>query len=135
MYTVRFGDYELNMFPAAYIVEDDYLQITIPADNLSLDYVESIIKNQNNLQLIQISDGRPGPLVKFEKIYTEFDRLEKNPHYMIQRFDEDGNLNEKYGDAIIITVRKPTINSKLSQMQATMEYMAIMSDIDIDEEI
>ena len=135
MYTVQFGDYELDMFPGAYMVGNEELEITIPGDNLSLDYVESIVSDRNNLQSIIISDARPMVVAKFEKIYTEFDRLEKNPHYMTQKYDGDGNLDEKYGDAIIIRLSKPTISSKLSQIRATVEYMAIMTDVDIDEEI
>ncbi len=134
MYTVQFGDYELDMLPGAYMVMEEFLEITIPAEDLSLDYVESIIQDRNNLQLIQIFDARPVLVAKFEKIYTEYGSLVKNPHYLIERFDGEGNLNEKYGDVITIRVTKSTIDTTISKMQSDMEYIAIMSDIDIDEE-
>lgn len=134
MYTVSFGDYNFDMFPGAYMELENELEVTIDGQNMSLDYIDSILQNPANLQLITISDPRPMVVARFQN-YIEVVSITKNPHYQTQKFDGEGNLDEKYGDAIIIRIRKPSINTTVSKMQATMEYIAIMSDIDIDEEI
>ena len=132
-YKVYFGDIEFDMISGAYMVMDDYIEITIPGEGISLDYVESILRDKENLKLIRIYDGRPELVAKFDE-YTEFGRLEKDPHYQLQKFTGDGQLEPIYGDAIKITARKPEMVDLLNKYEATMEYIAIMADIDIDEE-
>lgn len=134
MYKVYFGEYGFDMFPGAYSDMGDSLSVTLDGKQASLDYIEKIVSNKNNLKLIQIFDPRPALITKFNNRYTEFDKLEVNPNYLISRYDDQGNLDEKYGDAIIITLRRPTVESILQKMQSDLEYMAIISDIDIDSE-
>lgn len=132
-YTVYFGEQSFDMVPGAYMVDNEQLEITIFGENLSLDYVENIVRNKENLKLIRIFNNKSSLVTRFNK-YTEFERLEKNPHYLLQTYSDEGEYNPIYGETIRIIVRTPKITDQFNKLEATMEYMAIMADIDIDEE-
>lgn len=132
-YKVFFGEESFDMIAGAYMVMDDYVQITIPGDGIGLDYLEEVLRNKDNLKSVRIYDGRPELVVQFDQ-YTEFGGLEKDPHYELQKYDGEGKLAPIFGDAIRITIRKPQMIDKFNKLEATMEYIAIMADIDIDEE-
>lgn len=132
-YTVYFGEQSFDMLPGSYMVGDKELEITIFSEGLSLDNVESVVRNKENLKLIRIYDGRANLVARFDQ-YTAFGRLEKNPYYLLQTYDEQGLYNPVYGEVIKIVVKKPEVIDQLNKYEATMEYIAIMADIDISEE-
>ena len=60
MYTIYFSDYAFDIFPGSYTINyDDTLNITIPAENIGIDFLESILQNPNNLQVITVYDNKP----------------------------------------------------------------------------
>lgn len=132
MYKVYYGEYEFEMIAGAYMQYNDTLEITIYGEGISLDYVENIVKNIDNLKEIKIYDDRPQLVAKFNK-YTAFDKLEKNPHYLLRKYDDEGNLNETYGEVIIITTKVPEMRDELMQVKSDMEYIAIMTDVDLGD--
>ena len=65
-------------------------------------------------------------LLNLEKQYQEAYRKE---------YDDDGEYQIYTTDLFVITLKKPDAEDMLPQFQANLEYIAIMSDIDIDDDI
>lgn len=130
--TVYFGEYNLPMFKTYYNLGDTYLDIYLSSKDISLDYIENIVQFPKNLKHIQILDEEQQPVIKFDNKFTVYDTLCVLPFF---KYGEDEEHQPLYTKVIKLTLIKPTPETAFQQMQATMEYIAIMSDIDIDEEI
>lgn len=135
MYTVYFGDYQFDMLDGMYNWQDEYLEVWLPSESTDLNTIDSILSNANNLQNIYIYDEFDKLIAKSEKKYTEYDYIKRIPKYQIDMYSPEGIREPRYVEAVEVRIRRPSTDTKLTKMQATMEYMAIMSDIDIDEEI
>lgn len=135
MYTVYFGDYQFDMLDGMYNWQDEYLEVWLPSESTDLNTIDSILSNASNLQNIYIYDEFDKLIAKSEKKYTEYDYIKRIPKYQIDIYSPEGIREPQYVEAVEVRIRRPSADTKLTKMQATMEYMAIMSDIDIDEEI
>lgn len=135
MYTVYFGDYQFDMLDGMYNWQDEYLEVWLPSESTDLNTIDSILSNASNLQNIYIYDEFDKLIAKSEKKYTEYDYIKRIPKYQIDMYSPEGIREPQYVEAVEVRIRRPSADTKLTKMQATMEYMAIMSDIDIDEEI
>jgi len=134
VYTVHFGDYVFEMVPNGYVImEEKYIEIDLVANDLKLDYIEQIISNPENTKVIKLyfDDSLISTFTK----YNYYERILKLPHQMLSDYDQDGNPIEVDTDIIKVTIRTARASDTLNQIQATMEYIAIMADIDIDEEL
>lgn len=135
MYTVYFGDYQFDMLDGMYNWQDEYLEVWLPSESTDLNTIDSILSNASNLQNIYIYDEFDKLIAKSEKKYTEYDYIKRIPKYQIDMYSPEGIREPQYVEAVEVRIRRPSADTKLTKIQATMEYMAIMSDIDIDEEI
>lgn len=135
MYTVYFGDYQFDMLDGMYNWQDEYLEVWLPSESTDLNTIDSILSNASNLQNIYIYDEFDKLIAKSEKKYTEYDYIKRIPKYQIDMYSPEGIREPQYVEAVEVCIRRPSADTKLTKMQATMEYMAIMSDIDIDEEL
>jgi len=133
-YTIYFGDIELPMIKDAYNLQETFLEVMLPTEGMSIDYIDSIVSNRNNLKLIRIYDEFDRLVVRLENRYTEYDYVTKQLKYQISMYNERGEREPQYIPVIKVRVNTPSADSRVDRLQATMEYMAIMADIDINEE-
>lgn len=132
---VYFGEYAFTMFQTTYNLGDTYVDIYLSNKNTSLDEIESVVQSPKNLKEIKIFDSQQALVIKFNNKFTVYDSLCTIPSFKYAEYNNNGEREPQYTKVIKLTLKMPTPESELQKMQATMEYMAIMSDIDIDEEI
>lgn len=110
--------------------------LSIFPENYTFEEIETIFRNPKNLLRIQHKDSESdyiydtlenysivtnmGKLYD-ENLYTTYDKVTGNPIVY-------------QGDIISISLRKPTMDDRVPSFEANLEYLAIMSGIDLDEE-
>jgi hypothetical protein len=99
----------------------------------TIEEIEELFMSPQNTKLIIITDNNKrdiyGRLHNYV-ILQEINKLYQEAYH--EGYDEQGNYYKLTTDLIKVTMRRPNTEDKIPQMQATMEYIAIMSDIDID---
>ena len=126
---------EFKIVAGGYGYGDQDMFIKIYSENHSLEELEAVFSNPNNLTYMEITDANHQNL--FAKLYnfTILKYVAKEYHSIYyEGYNDDGQYIKLVTDLFKIELRKPTIEDKLPQYEATMEYIAIMADIDIDEE-
>lgn len=104
-------------------------------ENHTFEEIEEIFNNPNNTKRIQNTNIAGTTIYNTLDNYIIVTNIKKLYHEVVYReFDDNGVYNEKYADIFSVSLRKQNPNDKIPQMEATMEYIAIMADIDIDEE-
>ena len=110
------------------------LQI-FPEDR-TFEEIETIFKNPKNLTHIEHTDTLGNSVYNNLENYSILVNIAKLYHEAIYlTYNEDGAPVEYKSDIVEVSLRVPTMEDTMPKLQATMEYIAIMSDIDIDEEI
>ena len=105
-------------------------------EGATLEEVEAIFQDVNNTKRIQTTDLEGHSVYNTLDNYTIVSNIRKLYHEIVYKYyDEAGVYHEKYSDIFSVSLRKPTADDAIPKIQATMEYMAIMTDVDIDEEI
>lgn len=136
-YTVKFGSVKYDMLPNGFEVYKDRIVIRIFGTNVSVDEMEEQLSNPSNLKLIEMFLEEGGTTTALGK-YTQFNILHdirKTPNVELQRYSEDMLLERETFDQIEITIRTIEPADIVPKIQSDLEYIAILSDIDLDEDI
>ena len=115
---------------------DTELFLYLFPENQSLDTFDKIFQNPDNLQEIRITDSNKQQIydtLRGFKYLVSIGREYQGAYH--DGYDDNGEYYKITSDLVKILLRRESPEDAIPKMQATMEYMAIMSDIDIDEEI
>ena len=134
MYTVQFGSYTLPMVRDLYNWFEEYVEIMLDPKQVDMETLHEILSNKSNLSIIKIFDDDNKLVAISDHIFTEYDSLNRIPQYTVCFYNEFGVREKQYVDVIVAHIKKPTSETSIRKMQSDMEYIAIMADIDIDEE-
>ncbi len=135
MYTVQFGEYTLPLVRDLYNWFEDYVEIMIDPAQVDMETVHQILSSANNLAIIKIFDDDNKLVAISDHIFTEYDSINRVPKYTVGYYNEFGVREKQYVDVIVAHIKKPTTETSMRKIKSDMEYIAIMSDIDMDEEI
>lgn len=126
---------EIKIPCGAFSYGPDILKLTIFPEGRTVEEVEELFKHSTNLTLITIYDRyKEGIRGRFNN-YTVLHNIQKAYKGVYHTgYDENGNYYELTMDLYRVELRPQNADDKIPQMEATMEYIAIMADIDIDEE-
>ena len=133
---ITLGDNKLKIVSGGFGYGPDQLFFLLFPEEKTLEEIETIIKNPKNTKKIIISDKEEQSIYATLENYCEVTNIEKKfqeAYYF--EYDKQGNVKEYYTDIYKIILRKSTVPSQLTKLQSDLEYVAIMSDIDIDEDI
>ena len=122
-------------FGASHNGAPEQIIISLFPEQKSLDELYEIFDNSNILDTITITSKDEHDLMhtfQHYKILEDF-KVEREGAYT-EGYTEQGEYYKYTSPVVTIILRRPNANDKLPQMEATMEYIAIMADIDIDEE-
>ena len=148
---IRFGTNEYTLLPGSTVqIINDKLLIQIMANNLDFNNFESILRDNENTKEIILFDTE-GPIRTFfgysqlEEIYKVYDVLYqteyKDHEISPQSIDaETGEMIpsiieretiEHRADVFYLTLKKPDITEQVNKNTANIEFIAIMSDIEL----
>ena len=103
-------------------------------EHKTLDEFEQLFANKENTKKITITDRNKqniyGIYQGYQYIKTFGKEYEGAYH---EGYDEQGNYYRMTTDLIKIVMRRAEPGDLIEKMQSDMEYMAIMTDIDIDD--
>ena len=127
---------EFKIVPGGFSYGKNNAFIKLYSDNYTVEDLEKIFNNPHNIQCIKIMDKEHNNIMATLYDYIVIDNIQKEYKAV---YYEGYNIEKNYyevltTDLIKITLRKQTAEDRVPQMEATMEYIAIMADIDIDEE-
>lgn len=122
----------LNMFSFG----PDQVRVYIFPENRTLEDLEAIFQNAKLTYQLHFWDREKENMYANLRGYTILLNLEKKYQEAYRKeYDEDGEYQIYTTDLFVITLKKPDAEDMLPQFQANLEYIAIMSDIDIDDDI
>ncbi len=102
----------------------------------TLNDFDEFFSNKQNITQIQITNPTKSSIYETFRGFCYLESLgkEKDGAYH-DGYDEDGNYYKLSSDLIKILLRRERPDDKIDKMQSDMEYIAIMADIDIDDDI
>ena len=122
----------LNMFSFG----PDQVRVYVFPENRTLEDLEAIFQNAKLTYQLHFWDREKENMYANLRGYTILLNLEKKYQEAYRKeYDEDGEYQIYTTDLFVITLKKPDAEDMLPQFQANLEYIAIMSDIDIDDDI
>lgn len=90
----------------------------------SFDAVEATVKTANGVELLDETDSQLASVTGI--VYAGM--LTKDDNYLI-RVEPEGK--EVYGTVMIATFREPDLREKINEVQAQVDYVAMMANIQI----
>ena len=132
---------------------DQYIKIQILADEVSLGDFEDVVSDTNNLKSIRVVDEDNHTTTYFEG-YTKIENLQKE-FDVVYSIDQENNVElspaildpdsgeviqeaiygeglvEKRADIIYLRVSKGSLVEQVEQNASNIEFIAIMSDIEL----
>ena len=122
----------LNMFSFG----PDQVRVYVFPEDRTLEDLEAIFQNAKLTYQLHFWDREKENMYANLRGYTILLNLEKKYQEAYRKeYDEDGEYQIYTTDLFVITLKKPDAVDMLPQFQANLEYIAIMSDIDIDDDI
>lgn len=119
----------LNMFSFG----PDQVRVYVFPEDRTLEDLEAIFQNAKLTYQLHFWDREKENMYANLRGYTILLNLEKKYQEAYRKeYDEDGEYQIYTTDLFVITLKKPDAEDMLPQFQANLEYIAIMSDIDID---
>ena len=121
----------LNMFSFG----PDQVRVYVFPEDRTLEDLEAIFQNAKLTYQLHFWDREKENMYANLRGYTILLNLEKKYQEAYRKeYDENGEYQIYTTDLFVITLKKPDAEDMLPQFQANLEYIAIMADIDIDEE-
>lgn len=110
--------------------------LSIFPENYAFEEIEAVFRNPKNLIRIQHRDNESDYIYDTLENYTILTNIGKlYDENLYTTYDKiTGNPIIYQGDIISISLRKPTMDDRVPSFEANLEYLAIMSGIDLDEE-
>lgn len=131
---ITLGEYKLKITTGGFGYGDDKLFFFLFPEDKTLEEIEAILKNPKNTKRIIVSDKEEQNIFAILENYCNISNIEKLYNYAYYKhFDSSGNLIEAYTDLYKIKLSRSTVPGQLNQVQSDLEYIAILSDIDLDE--
>ena len=122
----------LNMFSFG----PDQVRVYVFPEDRTLEDLEAIFQNAKLTYQLHFKKKKKENMYANLRGYTILLNLEKKYQEAYRKeYDEDGEYQIYTTDLFVITLKKPDAEDMLPQFQANLEYIAIMSDIDIDDDI
>ena len=147
---IRFGSNEYALVPGSDVNKgSNYIDIQILADDVSFEALEAVLEDENNLLDIQVIDEE---YIRHFEGYTKLDSMQKryNVVYNIRYEEviiepehidpETGEVIpavieivpvEEKADIIYARLAQKDITEQVDQNTANIEFIAIMSDIEL----
>lgn len=132
MYKVKFNTYEFPLIEGGYGVLPEQAEFKINAENLSLAAVEEVVENPANLNKIYLIDTEKAEPVEVITGLTAVKSLRKIYDYESGVYNEEGEFVEEQFVIIDVVVGVPGLEETVEKNTADIEYIAIMSDIELE---
>lgn len=132
---IYFGDYSYYLFPGkwSHIRDDDIFRCEIQPD-VNMEELEQVLKNTNNTQRIIVKSWHDDAIALIIEGYVEIKYIHKNFDSTIGYEIINGVRTPVLSDTIELELRRMGAETRFNHIQSNLEYLAIMSDVDIDEE-
>lgn len=104
-------------------------------EDYSFEELEEIFSNAQNTQKIQIVDSDRHNIYATATDYiilTNMRKLYNEVYY--EGYTDEGQYFQLTTDLIKVELRKQNANDLVNQLQSDVEYMAIMTDVDLNKE-
>ena len=127
---------EFKIVPGCFSYGSSNAFLKLYSDDYTIEELERVFSNPYNTQCIKIMDKEHHNIMATLYDYIVIDNIQKEYQAVYyEGYNTEKNCYEVLTtDLIKISLRKQTAEDRVPQMEATMEYIAIMADIDIDEE-
>ena len=126
---------ELKMPYNMFSYDPQRVVIFIFPEERSFEEVENLFQNQTKIKKIIIKDQDSNNIYATLAGYSVLLKYKKKYQEAYREGYDDGEYFRYTTDLYLVTLCKPSINDMLPKLQSDLEYLAIMSDIDIDESI
>lgn len=131
MYKVKFNTYEFPLIEGGYSVLPEQAEFKINAEMLSLAAVEEVVENPANLEKIYLIDEEKEEPVEVISDLTAVKSLRKIYDYTTGVYDDEGQFIEETFIIIDVVVGVPGLKEAVKKNSADIEYIAIMTDIEL----
>ena len=132
---IRFGSNEYALVPGSDVNKgSNYIDFQILADDVNFESLEAVLEDVNNLLDIQVVDEE---LIRHYEGYVKLASLEKRYDVVYNiHYEEDPETHEEVpvedkADIIYGRLAQKDITEQVDQNTANIEFIAIMSDIEL----
>lgn len=132
---VKFGSYQYTLAPSGYGAIDN--QITFLLDNrdelISIDELIAILKDKDNTQIVEVVSNNGKSLVVYRD-YPNLVSVATRDDYIISTSTdpETGEIIEEKISVIRVALEEDDLTQNVSKNTSDIEYIAIMSDIELE---
>lgn len=133
MYQIQLGSIIYDLIPSGYGHYDDKLTAQIYAENIPLTEVEEVLSNVSNVDHIEIIDKDRKEVVEAFNGYEVLESIRKDFDVVVETTinEETQESTEVKADVIAFVLTKPSIEQTVAKNTADIEYIAVMSDIEL----
>ena len=125
---------ELKIPAQMYSYGVSQVRIFIFPEERTIEDVEQILQNTKATYKLQITDNNKENIFATLNGYTCLrNNKKKYKEAYSKQYDNNGNYQVLTSDLYVIELSKPTAEDQLPQFQSDLQYVAIISGIDLDE--
>ena len=115
---------------------NDQIRIYIFPEGRTVEEVEQIFKDVDKTHSFKITDKEENFIFSSVMGHTVFHSIEKLYKEAFRtEYNEKGEPQIYTTDLFVVVLRKPSADDLMPKFQSDLEYVAILSDIDLDEDI
>ena len=129
---VKFGPNFYDLVPGGYSDTTGKLNIMIIDNGYLVDDVVEVVSDKNNVETVTVLDGTT-TVINYRG-YTHLETVSKLFNYTYDSHvdEETGEMVEESIDVFKIVLTKDNLEDTVSKNTSDIEYIAIMSDIELE---
>lgn len=133
MNKIVFGNFKYDVVPSGFSVHSDVFRALIKADGIQLGEIEDVISDAANVARIEIKNETETETLRIVTGYSVVAKLEKIFDYVYDTSvdEETGEITESKCDVILVELSVPGLKEQTEKNTSDIEYIAIMSDIEL----
>lgn len=133
MNKIVFGNFKYDVVPSGFSVHSDVFRALIKADGIQLGEIEDVVSDAANVAHIEIKNETETETLRIVTGYSVVAKLEKIFDYVYDTSvdEETGESTESKCDVVLVELAKPGLAEQTAKNTSDIEYIAIMSDIEL----
>lgn len=133
MNKIVFGNFKYDVVPSGFSVHSDVFRALIKADGIQLGEIEDVVSDVENVARIEIKNETETETLRIVTGYSVVAKLEKIFDYIYDTSvdEETGESTESKCDVVLVELAKPGLAEQTAKNTSDIEYIAIMSDIEL----
>lgn len=132
---LQIGENELKLTSSGYVRGDETVKFTIFPEKRTFEEIESIFEKRKDADRMIVMSNDKSNIYEVLKGYKNLYNIRRNYKAVFDREEtEDGETIKRYSDLFEVVLEKDSLDYSVNKVEADLDYLSIMTGINLEEE-